>query len=533
METAEFEALHAIWKRLPLHPPPEPFESMTSYLIRLAEENGLRSMGGFVGLLGISYGRLTSICTSPDYPAPFALAGLSKITGCSEERLQQTTLLPLIRRFGHTRGPHALQQFLAGSLAPGLRYCPCCLAERSPAYYSLLWRFLALPGCTKHGIQFLDQCDHCQTPLPLLSFPPKLGRCPACQGDLRKGSAHRLSSDAQRLSHRRTQDLQILLSLRPQPPERVQAQMIGKQYMAKRLHLNMLISEAADRSGIDQATIRDIEQIGELRRASASLKDYLRYADTLSCSLQEVMDFDPNVEILLPPSQVFNQVEAAIQHLEKQGQPLTKRNIRNLVGMEAARLWSSPQMARLLAKHPNRRAHQSQTEKVEREEEVIKLVEQAIDQIKARGMRVTQEGIADLVGMARWVLMDYPRVKARFKQLGANLSLLDLQRAVKEDVEQASEHGSALAYWSIAERIGTSKETLRRDAQVRTIVEHAQKEARQQREDDLFSRVQQAIEELVSQGKKVTVSRVSQIVGMDHKGLERRPHIKELFLILR
>ncbi len=135
--------------------------------------------------------------------------------------------------------------------------------------------------------------------------------------------------------------------------------------------------------------------------------------------------------------------------------------------------------------------------------------------------------------MARWVLMGYPSVKARFKQLGANLSLLDLQRAVQEDVEQALEQGSALAYWSIAERIGTSKETVRRDAQVRTMVERAQKEARQRREDDLFSRVEQAIEELVSQGKKVTVSRVSQIVGMDHKGLERRPHIKNLFLVLR
>jgi hypothetical protein len=158
--------------------------------------------------------------------------------------------------------------------------------------------------------------------------------------------------------------------------------MIGKQFMAKRLQLDLLVSEAANRSGIAQSLIRDIEQIGELRRASASLKDYLKYADTLSCSLQEVMDFDPNVEIPLPPGQVFTQVEAAIQHLEKQGQPLTKRNIRNLVGMEATRLWGSPQMVRLLAKHPNRRAHQSQSEKVEREEEVIKLVEQAIDQIR-------------------------------------------------------------------------------------------------------------------------------------------------------
>jgi len=55
------------------------------------------------------------------------------------------------------------------------------------------------------------------------------------------------------------------------------------------------------------------------------------------------------------------------------------------------------------------------------------------------------------------------------------------------------------------------------------MVERAQKEARQRRENELFSRVEHAFEELVSQGKKVTVSRVSRLVGMDHKGLERRP----------
>jgi TniQ len=34
----------AIWKRLPLHPQPQPLESFTSYLLRLAEANGLRSI---------------------------------------------------------------------------------------------------------------------------------------------------------------------------------------------------------------------------------------------------------------------------------------------------------------------------------------------------------------------------------------------------------------------------------------------------------------------------------------------------------
>lgn len=533
METAEFEASHAIWKRLPLHPPPEPFEAMTSYLIRLAEENRLRSMSGFVELLGISYGRMTSICTFPDYPAPFALAGLTRITGIPEERLQQTTFSPLLQRFEDSVGPHSLQQFLAGSIAPYLRYCPCCLADRSPAYYSLLWRFLALPGCMEHGLQLLDQCGHCQAPLPLLSFPPKLGRCPTCQGDLRKGPERRLSEEAERLSQRRTQDLRMLLSPLSEAPEPAKAKVIGNQYMTKRLQLKLLISEAADRLGVAQSLIRDIEQISELRSATASFKDYLRYADTLSCSLQEIFAIGPNLEILLPLSQVFNQVEVAIQQLEAQGQPLTRRNIRNLVGMEVANLWDHPRMVSMLAMRPKGRIHKSQAEKIEHEEEVLKLVEQAIEQIKAKGESVSQRRIADLVGMTRSALMAYPHVKARLERLVENLSPLDLQRIVLRDVEQALALGTSLAYWSVGERIGIPKETLRRHSQVKVIVERAQNESKQRRENELVNRVEQAIEELASQGKKVTISKVSQIVGMAYESLNRRPHIRQLFLVLR
>jgi hypothetical protein len=323
----------------------------------------------------------------------------------------------------------------------------------------------------------------------------------------------------------------MLLSPLPGPPDQARAAVIGKQYMAKRLKLDLLISESADLLGIDQSVVRDMEQVSKLR--SASLKDYLRYADTLSCSLREIFDTDPHQEPLIPLSQVFKQVETAIQQLEKQGKLLTRRNISNLVGRETTRLWDSPRMVRLLTKRPQSQRPQSQAEEIEREEEVVKLVEQAIEQLKAKGVRVSQQRIADLVGMTRWVLLAYPRVKARLERLGESLSPLDLQKVVQDDVEQAQALGTSLAYWSISERIGVSKAILRSNSQVRAIVERAQNEARQRQENELVNRVKQAIDELVSQGKKVTVSKVSRLVGMDHKGLDSRPHIKELFLVLR
>ena len=112
METEQWiDRERAIWKVLPLHPQPQPLESFTSYLIRLAEANGLQSICELVALVGSPRRRQESLHNSPDYPAPSFYAGLAQITGCSEERLLQTTFHFLIRRFGRSTYPHALHQF--------------------------------------------------------------------------------------------------------------------------------------------------------------------------------------------------------------------------------------------------------------------------------------------------------------------------------------------------------------------------------------------------------------------------------------
>jgi len=190
-------------------------------------------------------------------------------------------------------------------------------------------------------------------------------------------------------------------------------------------------------------------------------------------------------------------------------------------------------MVRLVASRPKGQIHQLKVEKMEREEEVVKLVEQAIEQLKANGSRVSQQRIANLVGMPRSTLISYPRVKARLDQIAESLSPLDRQRVVQDTIEQAQSLGTSLTYQSIRERSGLSIQTLREDPQIRALIEQAQNEIRLQRENELVNRVEHAIEELVSQGKRVSVSKVCQLVGVDHRVLERRPQIRELFLFLR
>ena len=158
MQTGAFtDRERAIWKRLPLHPQPQPFETLTTTLPTLTQANGLQSLNELGVLAGATWSRVK---THPDYPCP-AYEGLTRIAGCPAERLASTTFLHLAQHFGYSPHPNPLRRFLHTSLAPLLRYCPYCLAESSCPYYSLLWRFLTIPGCASHGCLLLEQCGHC------------------------------------------------------------------------------------------------------------------------------------------------------------------------------------------------------------------------------------------------------------------------------------------------------------------------------------------------------------------------------------
>ncbi len=534
METEQWvEQERAIWNVLPLHPQPQPLESFTSYLIRLAEANGLQSIRELIALVGSPQRRQQSLYNSPDYPAPSFYAGLAQITGCPEERLLQTTFHFLIRRFGRSMYPHALHQFLRESLASSSRYCPACLAECDPPSYSLLWRFLVLPGCTEHGVRLLDQCGHCGSLLPHLPSPPQLARCPTCRGDLRTCQQLRLSDEILQPTRRHTRDLKMLLSPMPRLLEEAQTKMVGKHYLVLRQQQGLLITEVASLTGQEISVIMDIEQGSSLKKAS--FPDYIRYADALSCSLLEIFGTDRHQELLVPLSeeQTLKHVEAAIQHLKRQGGPITARTIRNLIGISISRLRCYPQVDSLLTECLKGQARQGVLMKTQREEELVKLVEQAIEYLRARGSRVSQQRIADLLGMTRTALMVYPRVKAQLRQIAYSGPPHDLLKMVQGAIEQAQALGTSLTHRSISEQIGISLGTLRGDPQVRAILQCAQNESRQQRENELVSRIEHAIAQLLVRGEKPSLPKVSQVVGMNYASLYHRPHIRELFLFLR
>jgi hypothetical protein len=268
---------------LPLHPPPESLESLTSYLIRLAQINGILSIDGLSALCFPQQDRRIPRGLA-DYP-PLSFSTLQTITICPEPALRATTFHHLVVKFGRSSHPQPVSRFLSGSLATSLRYCPLCLDER--LYYRLAWRFPMVEGCAEHRYRLLDHCGFCYQAIPLFAAPLKIGVCPSCKNELRACSSEPLTEESWQQVYRQATVIQFLL--RPRPWEQSGKQVVkllGKLLSSRRREMLLTAPEAANQLGISLSRVEGMERGNTLGRG-ATLHNYVNYADLLHVSLQE------------------------------------------------------------------------------------------------------------------------------------------------------------------------------------------------------------------------------------------------------
>ena len=248
------EVLHYYFETLPVHPHPERLESFTSYLTRLAEANGLRSMGA-----------LASTCFFDEYvrtmrwqkdTPPVSLGQLPTAAVCHPSDLLTTTFFHLGKKFERPGQPQSLAHFLSGAIARFLRFCPQCIAE-TPCY-RLTWRFLLLSGCVRHNNRLLSTCGHCGSSIPIFASPFIIGICPHCQGDLRLCQAASLTTEEFNSVVTDTQEIEFLLS--PQPWEAsVSAKRIGAYFADLRQQRHLSILEVARLIGTTRHGVESVE----------------------------------------------------------------------------------------------------------------------------------------------------------------------------------------------------------------------------------------------------------------------------------
>jgi len=272
---------------LPLHPRPEYLESLTSYLMRLAENNGISSLDGISALCFPHQDRRITRDIA-DYP-PVSFANLAIVAASTEEILRTTTFFHLAVKFGRSTLPQPTSRFLSGTLGQYLRYCPVCFYEQRVRYYLLSWRFLMVTCCRKHKCRLLETCGHCGELIPLFASPFTVGNCPRCRLDL-KLCAAASETDEGELEASTQAHNDIVFLLTPQPWETDSTgimKRVGRRLSHLRHMKRQTAVEVARQIGVTLTIVEGIER-GNFQGKGATLQSYFTYAHYLCLSLKEV-----------------------------------------------------------------------------------------------------------------------------------------------------------------------------------------------------------------------------------------------------
>lgn len=517
---------------LPIHPQPEPLESLSSYLTRLAEANGLRRIENLFRLcFPTGHSRLTF--RTGDFPPP-SFGGLPSLAQCPEPDLLATTFYHLGRKFDRTLKPLSLAQCLSGSISSQLRYCPLCLADRS--YYLLWWRFGVIEGCPEHRCRFLERCGHCGQSIPLLSSPPKLGLCPTCGGDLRSCQVEKMEPNWLNRVINRVKDIVYLLG--PQPCDSEAGRVtpvIGRRFSQWRQIRRLKIRDIADMLEVPLSTIYHLEQ-GPAHRG-ARFQYYLEYADVLGVTLRDIfLSPAPEVPLQSQVEKLLIKVRQAVTILEQQDEVITQEAILKIIGVEGKTIF---------CEHPQIKAIWVEIKKQERqrfEQKLLSQVQLAIAELRQQGQLVTERAITDLMGRSidGKLRKNYPAVQRLLLQHRDTPSQRsrtypdrlkyrreeELLIKVQGVIARLEGQGQIVSRQSIANQVGITAQGLSHYPQIKQLLQKYDAKQKPQDETILLHRVQDALAQLEADEAPITVEAVSQTVGLSSGTLHYYPQVK-------
>jgi hypothetical protein len=538
---------------LPAHPQPEPLESLTSYLIRLAEANHIRTRH-----------RLAALCFSNRYsksweamdhlPKSFDLLPLAAV--CSVPALQATTSMHLARKFARSPRSASLSRFLRGCVAKDLRYCPACLKEGR--YYSLTWRFLALPGCVQHHCQFLDHCGHCGQAIPFFGSPLRLGVCTSCGKDLATCRSKSLRKVEFGMAQNRFQDLVFLLSAPPDEKDEAANWNLAPRlayWRQAKAWSQMDVARQLGHSTI--AKVRAMEQPKAKHDVGLTFEDYIRYADCLGLTWREIFTTPIPPEALFPTEpaddeqpkerplrthedEVVGQVQKAIQRLAERGERVSQSAISREVSRDPASLLRYSRVGVILDRVTRTeigRARQSQ-----REEELLSRVQEVARSLGELGKPLSKRAIYMTLGLSSSYLERYPRTNALMTQIAEEAAQKREEeftdRTVKAIKQLQSRH-QRVSLETVRAMIGATRERLKQRPHLMALVKQAAAEyrheaakrrqaERQRREEEWIGEVQKAIQSLEILGQPMTQVAISQLVGTTVNTLQQYSRVRAM-----
>ncbi|MCB8818144.1 TniQ family protein [Desulfosporosinus shakirovi] len=165
------------------NPKPQEFESLTSYICRVAEENLVSSHELWRFFLNTNAKYPQSDISSFLDNFPFTSIDLRKFENFlqfSIGTLDSLTFLPVYSKLGVKCIPKS--KVLSGLLDKKRRFCPLCLSEKRS--YKIYWQVREINCCDVHGIKLLGECWACHREIPMIPNQGLNGFCPFCQSSL-------------------------------------------------------------------------------------------------------------------------------------------------------------------------------------------------------------------------------------------------------------------------------------------------------------------------------------------------------------
>jgi transcriptional regulator with XRE-family HTH domain len=523
---------------LPLHPQPETLESFTSYVMRLAEANGIGVRYQLKPLFFPDRSRGV-IHELADFPMS-SFGNLPALAACSEPRLLGTTFYYLAQRFNRPTLPQTTGQFLAGMLARRLRYCPRCLEAERP-YYSLAWRFRTLSGCPRHGCRLLDRCPQCGYEVPFLTKVLKVGICPECGAALSAGVARPMKEDEHQQAQRHYQELALLLAI---PPDDAPPIAPGPRLAYWRQAQGLTVEEVARRTGMTPRSVWALERY-RLERG-AKLQNYFDYVACLGLSFAELFETELATEPEPRPrftsydayqtyeEQLLSTVQQAIKVLKAEGTLLTQQTVSRRVGMSVMGLLHYPRVKALLSQLKHERSQQLQVQRRWREQELVKQVRQAVTALQEQRAIVTQEAIGALIGLTPTGLRRYPPVRELLKEVARQKREASSQRMlvkVEMAIGKLRAARQPVTKVAVARLIGVTPSSLNYHPQVRLLLEQNGSHRLKPPPVDIEERLHVAVQTLQAQERRLTFKAICELAGVSWVSLRHYPQaewIREL-----
>jgi hypothetical protein len=512
---------------LPLHPPPELLESFTSYLMRLSEANGITRPCDLGYRLFPEQSPYTMLYISDHVPLTFGV--VPRESCCSEAQLLATTFYHLARKFGRPARGTSLCNFLCGTIALYLRYCPLCLRERP--YYRLPWRFLPLVGCHQHHCRLLDRCGQCGQQIPLLPATLRVGICPHCHHWLQAATVSQLSPEEQQQSEQLAQDLSFLLA--PQPWETDDGESclaVGRLFERLRWQRGLSPAGVSRLSGLDARGIRYLE-CG--KTGCVGFGRYLRYADFMGVSLKQLLlneleDFEPLPSV---PADSRNGIgsQPANDHRPAPGRETAHRQCH----LAPAAGFSKETFCR----YPVSKARLAEVRVLaeqQRQEALLERVRQVVEQLQAEGRPVYLAEVSRTLNRKSRFLREHPLIGEYLRQLTPPLLEQPdkgegpMLARVQEAIRILGQTGEPFTNTDIADHLGMVMPNLYRHPKVRQLLRQRTAAGCDQEQSRMLELVQTALAHLEANGQPITWEAVSALTGLSWKSLKRFPQVRDL-----